>query len=104
MRKKKTALRWKKEELLEMLISRTRENEELKAKLTSAEEKLKNQEIAVNNSSSLAEAALKLSGIFEAADAAAELYLKNIRSQAKQSERKNTSEENDSEQSEKNNT
>ncbi len=70
-------------DLLEMLVIQSRENEELKAKLSAAEEKLKSREIAVKESGSIAEAALKLNGVFEAAQSAAEQYLENIKKRQK---------------------
>ncbi len=67
-------------ELLEILIAQMEENERLNAKLSAASDELENRTIAVHNAGSLAEAALQLNGIFEAAEAAAEQYLDNVRS------------------------
>ena len=66
-------------ELLELLLSMAKENERLKKKLSICEAELENRTIAVKESGSIAEAALKLSGIFEAAQEAADLYLENVR-------------------------
>lgn len=69
-------------ELLEMLIEQIKENEDLRSQLEEANEKLSRRRIAVESSDSIAEAALKLNGVFEAAERAAEQYLENIRRSA----------------------
>lgn len=66
-----------KTELLELLIEQGRENLALKAKLEQAEAELAQRRIAIAESGSLAEAALKLSGVFEAAQRAIDLYREN---------------------------
>lgn len=66
-------------ELLEMLVEQMKENEELKLKLKRAQMKLRNRQIAINEAGSIAEAALKLNEVFEAADKAAKQYLDNVR-------------------------
>lgn len=65
--------------LLELLLKQTERANELEAKLNEAENKLRDRSIAENEAGSIAEAALKLNGIFEAADAAASQYLENVR-------------------------
>ena len=72
-------------ELLELLIEQSKENEQLQdsvddlqKQLGEAEEKLKSKDVKLDKVGSLAEAALQLSGIFEAADAAAKAYVENI--------------------------
>lgn len=72
-------------ELLELLLAESKENERLQAQLKEANEKLKNREILINDSGSIAEAALKLNGVFEAAERAAEQYLENVRRMAEES-------------------
>ncbi|MCD8084127.1 MAG: DNA repair protein [Clostridiales bacterium] len=71
-------------ELLEMLIIQMEENEELKKKLAETEKALVDRRIEVAQAGTLAEAALRLNGIFEAADRAAAQYLENIRSRAEE--------------------
>ena len=66
-------------ELLEMLIAQAAENDQLKNRLEQAEAQLRDRKIAINNAGSLAEAALSLNGVFQAAEAAAQQYLENIR-------------------------
>lgn len=85
-------------ELLEMLIAQSKEVASLKKQLQEANEKLENRRIMIENSGSIAEAALHLNSVFEAAQNAAEQYLENIKRQSyicTEAERK------DSEQSEK---
>ena len=69
----------KRVELLEMLIEQSKENEELKRQLEEAKEKLESRDIMLRQSGSIAEAALKLNGVFEAAQKAAEQYLENVK-------------------------
>lgn len=65
-------------ELLEMLIAQTAENDQLKTRLEQAEAQLRDRRIAIDKAGSLAEAALSLNGVFQAAEAAAQQYLENI--------------------------
>ena len=62
-------------ELLEMLIQQIERNEELEAELKKAKTELRNRAITIENAGSLAEAALQINGVFEAADSAAKQYL-----------------------------
>lgn len=66
-------------DLLEMLIEQSKEVERLKAELEQANAELENRRITIENAGSIAEASLKLSGIFEDAQQAADLYLKNVK-------------------------
>lgn len=61
-------------DLLELLIYQMKENERLKKELNEAKKKLDERKIAIETSGSIAEAALKISGIFEAAQRAVDLY------------------------------
>lgn len=67
-------------ELLEMLLGQMKENEQLREELARANERLESKTIIKSNTGTLAEAALKLNGVFEAAQAAADQYLENLRS------------------------
>lgn len=69
----------KRAELLEMMLAQSREIEVLRARIEELETKLADREIRIRESGSIAEAALKLNGIFEAAQAAADQYLENVR-------------------------
>lgn len=66
-------------DLLELLLKETQENEKLRAQLEEANKKLADREILIQNSGSLAEAAMKMNGVFEAADRAVRQYLENVR-------------------------
>lgn len=66
-------------ELLELLIAQIEENEILKQSLDRAQAELQDRRIALREAGSIAEAALRLNGIFEAADKAAQQYLENVR-------------------------
>lgn len=72
-------------ELLEMLLAQMEENERLKKSLKEAQAALAERRIGIEKSGTLAEAALKLNGVFEAADRAAQQYLENIRREASES-------------------
>lgn len=71
-------------ELLEMLIAQASENEKLKQELEEARAALQDRSIVIDNAGSIAEASLQLSGVFEAAQTAAEQYLVNIRRMSEQ--------------------
>ncbi len=66
-------------ELLEILLALVEENKKLKTCLEEAQSQLNNRQIMINKAGSIAEAALQLNGVFQAADAAAAQYLENIR-------------------------
>jgi hypothetical protein len=66
-------------DLLELLLDLTKENEILRAQLDQARNQLASRSIAIEKSGSLAEAALRLNGVFEAAQAACEQYTLNLR-------------------------
>lgn len=72
----------KRSEMLEMLISLKKENDELRSRLEQAEEQLNNRKIEIGQAGSIAEAALRLNEVFEAADRAAAQYLENIQQMA----------------------
>ena len=65
-------------ELLETLIAEEKRIDQLEKELEEAREALKDRAIKIENAGSIAEAALKLSGIFEAAQAAVDQYVENI--------------------------
>lgn len=65
-------------ELLEVLLVQSKEIDRLNTELTQLNEQLTRREIALERSGNIAEAALQLSGIFEAAQAAADQYLANV--------------------------
>lgn len=73
-------------DLLEMLVQLSRENEQLRLELDEANQKLKDRSICMETSGTMAEAALKLNGIFEAADAACRQYQENMEQMVRRQE------------------
>lgn len=65
-------------ELLEMLINQMRENQCLQ-QIDELNAKLEDRRILVEEAGSIAEAAMRINGVFQAAEAAAQQYLDNIR-------------------------
>ena len=76
--------RLSRKELLKMLIAQMEENEKLKSRLEDAQAELSDRKIIAQRAGTMAEAALRLNGIFEDADRAAEQYLENIRRMAQE--------------------
>lgn len=72
-------------DLLEMLLKESKENEQLRAQLEQAQEQLASRKIEIKNAGSIAEAALCLNDVFQAAERAAEQYLENVRRLAEES-------------------
>jgi uncharacterized coiled-coil protein SlyX len=62
-------------ELLEMLVEQSKQIDELQQKLDIAEKKLADRDLKLKEAGTLAEAALKLNDVFEAADAAGKQYV-----------------------------
>lgn len=71
-------------DLIEMLLALSEENEQLKAELAETQAQLADRTIKIESTGSLAEAALALNGVFEAAQAAADQYLLNIQRRGRQ--------------------
>lgn len=65
-------------ELLEILIIQTKRVERLEAQLADAQKAIADRSIMVERVGNLAEAALAINGVFEAAQKAAEQYLDNV--------------------------
>ena len=72
-------------QLLELLLQQTERAELLEAELEETKQKLNNRLIKEKEAGSIAAAALQLSGIFEAAQTAADLYLESIKAATKSS-------------------
>lgn len=70
----------KRTELLELLLTQEKENEELRRQLQEARDRLAERKLSLDEAGSIAEAAMRLNGVFEAAQAAADQYLENVRS------------------------
>lgn len=66
-------------ELLQMLITQMEENERLNSRIEEMQKELDQRQIAIENSGSIAEAALKLNGVFEAADKAVKQYIESVK-------------------------
>jgi hypothetical protein len=71
--------RLRRSELLELLLDQAQELEKTQAELAEAQEQLKQREILLSNVGSIAEAALQLNHVFEAAQAAGEQYIDSLR-------------------------
>lgn len=74
-------------ELLELLVSQYKKTERLQAKNERLEAELQERRIILSESGSIAEAALKLNGVFADAQKAAEQYLENLRIQSELAEK-----------------
>ncbi|MBQ2690784.1 MAG: DNA repair protein [Clostridia bacterium] len=66
-------------ELLEMLISQMKENERLQEQVEELAAQLEDRRIMLEEAGSIAEASLRLNGVFQAAEKAAQQYLENIK-------------------------
>lgn len=76
----------KRNELLQLLIEQSKEVEALKAQLKEKNRLLEDRRINIENSGSIAEAALKLNKVFEAAQEAADQYLYSIKAKSQNEE------------------
>lgn len=79
--------RLNRKQLLEILLAQVTRIEELEKEISKLQKELSSKKIAIKDSGSLAEATLKLSGIFEAADQTCKEYLENVEKNAKIRER-----------------
>lgn len=66
-------------DLLKLLLEEKKINEALHEQIQQMQLRLDSRQLHVNQAGSLAEAALKLSGIFDAAESACQYYTENIR-------------------------
>lgn len=71
-------------ELLELLLEQMDENRRLREELDQAQAALADRRIRLEHAGSIAQAALALNGVFEAADRAAQAYLDSVRHMAEQ--------------------
>jgi hypothetical protein len=72
--------------LLELLLEQTRENDRLREELQQMENQLAERQLKINQAGSIAEAALQINQVFEAAQKAAEQYLDNVRTMSEHQE------------------
>ena len=66
-------------ELLELLMVQTQRADRLEAELAEANRKLADRTLAQSEAGSIAEAALRLNGVYESAESAVAQYVENIR-------------------------
>jgi chemotaxis regulatin CheY-phosphate phosphatase CheZ len=66
-------------ELLELMVSLSEENDALRKQIENQKKQLADRALHVQETGSIAEASLKVSGVFEVAQDAANRYLENIR-------------------------
>ena len=78
----------KRQDLLKMLLDTEEENRLLREDLDKARQQLDSRRVAISESGNLAEAALRLSGVFEDAQHAAEIYVHNIEQSCREQEQK----------------
>ena len=71
--------RLRRSDLMEMLLQLSKENLQLRQDLEDAHRQLEEKQIKIEEAGSLAEAALRLNGIFEAAQAACDQYTQNLK-------------------------
>ena len=69
-------------DLLEMLLEQSKEVERLQKELETVKKQLEDRRIMEQDAGSIAEAALRLNKVFEAAQQAADQYLENIRNRS----------------------
>lgn len=66
-------------ELLDLLIEQSKEVEKLKEQLSEANEQLANRKLVCQQAGNIAQAALEINKVFEAAQAAADQYLESLK-------------------------
>ncbi len=66
-------------ELIELLLRQSRDLQDVKKQLEDTEAKLAKRDMQIKEAGSIAEAAMSLSGVFEAAQKAADEYLYQIK-------------------------
>ena len=65
--------------LLEILLTQSREIERLKSEVEELNERLDDRDMIMSHSGSIAEASLRINGVFEAAQRAADQYVNSVR-------------------------
>lgn len=74
-------------DLMQLLLDQGREMQSLREQLAAANAALKDRSITLSNAGSIAEAALQLNGVFDAAQAACLQYTENIRDLSQRQEK-----------------
>ena len=72
----------RRDDLLQILINQQKQIDDLNAQLEQGKQALANRDLAIQESGSLAEAALKMNGVFESAQKAADEYMQQMRKRA----------------------
>lgn len=75
-------------ELLELLLTQTRETERLQKELDETKARLNDRNLRIQETGDLAQAVLSLNGVMEAAQAAANQYLENIQAMERETREK----------------
>lgn len=75
------------QELLELLLTQSKKIDRLQAKLNQTEAQLKERNVTIKEAGSIAEASIKLSGVFEAAQEASDFYISQCRSLYEQAQK-----------------
>lgn len=78
--------RLKRDQLLELMLQQQEKIEEQESFIQTLEAELNRKQIQLEQSGSIAEAALALNGVFEAAQAAADQYLLSVKEKYQQGE------------------
>lgn len=73
-------------DLLEILLAQSKQMQLLQQQLEEAQAQIQSRKLEVEQAGSIAEAAMKVNGVFEAAEAAGQQYLENIKERDKRHE------------------
>jgi hypothetical protein len=71
--------RLRRQDLLEMLIELSEENRQLREKVDNLEAQVRDRTMRIEKAGSLADAAMQLTGIFQSAEEACDLYIHNTK-------------------------
>lgn len=74
-------------DLLSMMLTLSKENDQLRKEVEQLRKQVEDKNIAISESGSLAEAALRLNGVFEAAQAACDQYTSTLKERSENIER-----------------
>lgn len=66
-------------QLLELMLEQSKRIDQLERQLLACQQELENRRIIAQEAGSIAEAAMRLNNVFEAAQMAADQYLENVR-------------------------
>lgn len=73
-------------DLLEILLEQSRQMQQLQEQLEDAQQKLASRKLELDKAGSIAEAALQLNGVYEAAQAACQQYIENMKDRSDRQE------------------